>query len=257
MKLFASRGAFPLLCLAVGLAMFAVSYTMLGEGSKDEGAKAPESSTVANEMMFKAILEDDVERLEEALAGGADPNTFNDDGISALQVAILGSGGAKTVYGQVKALLAAGADPNRTDEDGKTPLHYAADFGGSDAVVSSLIGAGANPDLPDGTGTTPLQLALFTGNQGAVTALEKATTVRPGNYQILKVLGVASKWLEDTLIDADSAKEKAEAVSQWVQKLQSEGLLTAEEATIVFDAVSERVADSDSEDCQTCDEGGE
>ena len=243
MKLFDSRGAFPLLCLAVGLAVFAVSYTMLGEGSKDEGAKAPESPTAANEMMFKAMVEDDVERLELALSGGADPNAFDDDGISALQWAILGSGKAKTVYGQVKALLTAGANPNLANDRGWTPLHYASRFGGSEAVVSTLIESGGDPNITNSQSTTPLQLALLTGNRGAVSALKKATPIRPEHYEKWEAMSNISTRLKS----AATQEGKKAVFTKDLDSLVRRGWLSETEKEAVLNAIENNAG------CTTCD----
>lgn len=241
MKLFASRGFFPLFYLAVGLVVFGVSY--LGEGSKDEDTKAPESPAAANEMMFKSLAEDDVERLEQALAGGADPNAFNDEGISALQWAILGSGKAETVYGQVKALLAAGANPNLANDRGWTPLHYASRFGGSEAVVSTLIESGGDPNIMLPQGATPLKLALFSGNRGAVSALQKATPIRPEHYEKLEELGNISKRLKS----AETQEEKKAIFTTDLDRLVERGWLSETEKEAVLNAIENNA------NCTTCD----
>ncbi|MEO5335576.1 MAG: ankyrin repeat domain-containing protein [Magnetospirillum sp. WYHS-4] len=58
----------------------------------------------------------------------------------------------------VRALLAKGADPDSADHDGGTALHWAV-AGGSFDVVRLLVEAGADPRRTDSDGTTPLALA--------------------------------------------------------------------------------------------------
>lgn len=233
MSVFRRKLAFPVLCLVVGLVVFGVSYTSLGEGSKDEGAKTPDLSDAANEMMFKAMVEDDVGRLEEALAGGANPNAFNDDGISALQWAILGSGKAELVYGHVKALLEAGANPNLANDMGWTPLHYASRFGGTEAVVSTLIDSGGDPNITNSQGATPLQLALFSGNRGAVSALQKATSIRPEQYEKLGELGNISKRLKAAETQKDKKAIFTKDLDSWVKR----GWISEAEKEAVLNAI--------------------
>ncbi len=160
MKLSRSKLAFPALCLAFGLAVFSVSCTLLGQGSGDDGAKdAPKIEPAVNEIMFKAMVEDDVGLLEETLAQGADPNALNAKGISVLQWAILGSETAKTVYGQVRMLLAAGANPNLPEAKGYTPLHGAA-VRADESVVTALLEAGGDANIASIPGNTPYEIAL-------------------------------------------------------------------------------------------------
>jgi hypothetical protein len=65
------------------------------------------------------------EAVRQALAAGADVNSRNRDGRTALlEAVLLGDGGARHVE-IVKLLLARGADPNLADRAGVTPLQHA------------------------------------------------------------------------------------------------------------------------------------
>lgn len=74
---------------------------------------------------------------------------------------------------RVEALLAGGADVNAADAEGLTPLHAAA-FGGHADMIRLLAGRGARTDAQDAYGFTPLHAASRDGHLGAVEALVEA-----------------------------------------------------------------------------------
>ena len=275
------KAGFALLCLAVGLVVFSLSFTMLSQapgeddttpppgnvgddpaegtnptpGGPDDGETGPVGQV--NELIdiINADSRESLELLGAYIEEGGNPNLQDEDGLTGLHWAISNSEISPIVHGQVTLLLGAGADPNRVDEDGKAPLHYAAEFGGSDAIVSVLIAKGGNVEISDNSGTTPLQTALYWGNTGAVAALEKAMASRPANYKVLKTWGLVGKWFAEALKNAKSPKELKEAVHQWTEKLHDEGILTEEEADQVYENVSDRVPESNEEEegeCDTC-----
>lgn len=273
-----SRRSYLLLYLTVFLVVFAVAYTVQGQGPGNVGDEEDPSITnpvpggpddgevgpvaQVNEL-FDIILapaEDALDLLDTFLDDGGSPNLADKEGTSAAQWSILSSEYNSVVNGQVKRLLEAGANPNHVDDDGRTAIHYAAEFGGSEAVVTTLISAGANPDLADNSGITPLEIALRTGNDGVVAALERATSVRPAGYTQMKALGKAAKWLEEKLGMAKAKDERDAAIKEWSEKLRDDGVLTDKQAKQVYENVSTQI-DSQSEDgnCGNCedDKGGE
>lgn len=122
----------------------------------------------------EAIILNDGERLEVALAGGWDANALSADGFTPLglaaffdnaeafelllpltrdvneaaknpqQVAAIHAATAKRNAAMVEKLLRAGADPNQVQADGFTPLHAAAMHGDA-AIVGLLLLFGADP----------------------------------------------------------------------------------------------------------------
>ena len=220
--------------------VFGVSYTMLSQRSDDDppvpggpDSEGPIGPVGQVSELFSILVASDGEALdllEEYLDDGCDPNTTDEKGISALQWAILSSDVSMVVHGQVEQLLRAGANPNATDRQGRTPLHYAANFGGSGAVVTALINAGGNPEMTDSEGLTPLDRALFSGNASATAALERAARGRPQNYDAMKTHGILAKKLEDALVAADSRAEQEAAVDEWIAALIREKLLLPEQA---------------------------
>lgn len=221
---------FPVLYLAIGLAVFGVAYTLMGqEGSGGTTPAEPERT------LFDVLAGGDVEELQQLLDDGADPNAKIDD-VTPLSWAILGSGRTPTVYAQVKALIAAGADPNIADDLGRTALHYAAEFDGSNAVTHALIDGGAVVTAQAQNGITALRLALMSGNDGAKSAIEQATPVRPTQYEQLKAIGAFSKKLKAAKTERGrKALVRRESLMMrkrgWMTKEEREALLRAIETS--------------------------
>ncbi len=114
-----------------------------------------------------AAMEGDIATVRALLAGGADVNAAQGDGMTALHWAA-----ERGDADLAEMLLYAGAvvEPV-TRIGGYTPLHIAARTG-SDDVALLLLDAGADPAAPaPGTGTTPLHLAATAGSAPLVTAL--------------------------------------------------------------------------------------
>jgi ankyrin repeat protein len=148
-----------------------------------------------------AAARGDVARVQELLRNGADVNTAQGDGMTALHWAasrgdlalaevLITSGanvGAGTRIGRytplhlasrggytdvVEALLRATADPSvKTTNSGVTPLHLAAASGSVD-VVKALVKAGADVKAGETSwGQTPLVFAASHGQAGVIRAL--------------------------------------------------------------------------------------
>ena len=93
--------------------------------------------------------------VTDCLQAGADPDARNEKGFTPLHDAAVFS---KTPA-VVKALLAAGADLNTRSKGGETPLHMAAWFSKTPAVVVLLLDAGADPVVKNNEGETPWDYA--------------------------------------------------------------------------------------------------
>ena len=201
-----------------------------------------------DEPLIDAARNGDAEAVRSLLAEGADANTAQGDGMTALHWAaerghaavadmLLAAGAAveaktrlgsytplhlasRSGYGSItSALLDAGADPRATTTgSGVTPLHLAAAaVDGADAVTA-LLRRGAVVDAREGSsGQTPLMFAAAYGRTEAVVALleygaDPAT--RTETIDVLRSLAVdreASLRLSEAI--AESRKAEAEGRS--------------------------------------------
>ncbi len=271
MKLFWSKLAFPALYLAFGLAVFGVSYTLLGQGpgSGDNenqgpvgGVDDPSETPVPNPTpggpgageevgpvgqvneLFDVLVGGDVPELKQLLEEGADPNAINEDGVTALQWTVLGAPTTATVYGQVQALLTAGANPNMTSGNGWTALHWAAKHGAGEAVAQALIDRGAGVDITDTQGVSALHLAALFGNDGVRSAIEAVTPTRPPEYEKLKALGGIAKRLKAAGPEAEVRTIFASELNRLVEL----GVFSEEEKEAILLGIEQAQAG-----CDTCD----
>lgn len=205
------------------------------------------------EPLIDAARNGDAEAVRSLLAQGADANTAQGDGMTALHVAaerghgavtdLLLSAGAdveaktrigsytplhlasRSGHGQiVRALLEAGADPRAvTTNSGVTPLHLAAAaMDGAEAVVA-LVEHGAEIDAREASsGQTPLMFAAaFNRTEAVVALLERDADpgARTKAVDVLKSVAVdreASARLDDAVGQfQDAAAQGGEAGGDW------------------------------------------
>ena len=156
--------------------------------------------TLPDAPVADAAMRNDAEAVRSLLRSGADVNTAQGDGMSALHWAahhgnldmarVLVHAGANleattrvgaftpllvaSMAGEaeaVEALLRAGADPQAATTTGETALHFAA-RGGSVASVEALVAAGADVDARQaGLEQTPLMFAAHEDRADVVRAL--------------------------------------------------------------------------------------
>ena len=236
MKRFRSRLAFPVLCLAVGLAVFGVSYTLLGQGPSEDKTSKPEAPEDKNEL-FRAVVSGDLEELKTALIDGADPNKANSQGLTALHWVVLGADRIPVAYQQVKVLLDYGADPNIQNNHGATPLHSAA-LHSSGPIMAALLGAGGDPlkktaklFAPDEL-CSPYEWALQANNEGAVAAIEEVTDYQPANIKELRARGVFFQRAKIAFAK-DTPAEKRTALLSAIEGYKEDGFLEEGEDEIL------------------------
>ena len=117
-----------------------------------------------------AAARGDIEAVQDLLRSGADVNTAQGDGMTALHWAAE-RGDAKLAG----VLIYSGANVNAGTRIGSyTPLHLAS-RGGHGEVVAALLRAKANPNAATtNSGAVPLHLAAVAGNADVVAALVKS-----------------------------------------------------------------------------------
>ena len=113
-----------------------------------------------------AAMQGDKETVRTLLKNGADVNSAEGDGMTALHWAA-----QKDDVELARMLLYAGANVRATTRlGGYTPLLMAAKNGNT-AMIEALVGAGADPNTATTNGATPLMLAAASGQAAAVNFL--------------------------------------------------------------------------------------
>lgn len=107
--------------------------------------------------------------LQHLLDTGVDIDSQNNDGVTALMVAVFSYGNAI-----VKTLLDAGANIDLQNNDGMTALMAAVSDGNAD-IVKRVLDAGANIDLQNDDGMTALMVAAYNGHTEIVKILIDAS----------------------------------------------------------------------------------
>lgn len=103
------------------------------------------------------------EAVRELAFGGANLDTLNYEGYSALHIAAQNSLESNCYIKIMEILVAAGADVDNPGRDGETPLHVACEDGDIE-VVAILIQADANVNAQNEAEWPPLWYAILRGN---------------------------------------------------------------------------------------------
>lgn len=285
MKPIHRRSAFLILCLSVGLIVFSVSYTMLGQGPGEDdpnpadnvgdtpdpggGAEeiAPEPGepgpvAVVNEL-DQAIYNDDVEALRSLLEGGANANLADDLGNTPLYTVIQTHDLTSNTLGLLNTLIQHAAFVNHANHYGATPLSFVVAFGGgeSEGLAKALIDAGANPHIitSDQNGNrypTPYQEALEEGNFAAAAAMRAYPGhTEPDNLEELQKEGRLTLLIE-RMVNSTDPEEQRRLAMEIVRGTYEGDNLSEEE----FQAFVEQMLDFESpfaqpqeEECDSCD----
>jgi len=123
------------------------------------------TNSAATERLHMAVVSGNVQRVESAIADGADINGRDRKGWAPLHSAVF--------YRQkeiAQLLVGKGADVNVNDNQNYAPLHLVGIKGGSE-MADLLIAKGANVDATDRAGQTPLCLAAQYGHKDVVELL--------------------------------------------------------------------------------------
>ena len=156
--------------------------------------------------MQEAVYSGKVEAAILLLQAGADPNSRNSSGNTALHLVMPEASRSKLF----NELITAGANPNLKDNYGETPLHIAARIGMDDDILDQLLKSGADINERNKKGQTPLILAIernqtqqvdFLINHGADIHAED----KSGESAFIHSLGMGLPMVEHVVTEKNSA----------------------------------------------------
>lgn len=159
-----------------------------------------------------ALKAGDLQAVEKALKGGADPNAKDTDGTPVLVRAIETGQDAL-----VRALLKAGASVSTEGmyQGRRSPSLVIASAFGRVEVVRTLLDAGADPDHGNDEGYTPLMVAASGGHAGVIHVLvERKANIQAVSSDQRTALRIAAEQGQvdalRALLDGGASKNKAE-----------------------------------------------
>jgi len=150
--------------------------------------------------------------VKQELDAGIPVDVVDSLGQTALLAAI-----SRNDAGEVALLLGHGADVNKPDSAGWSPLHYAAWFGSSTAILRVLLDRGAKVDALNDRHITPLYFASVAGHESQVKLLlergaDRSIASRTG-YTPLRAAKVKGLDGVVALLDPSAAKNPPAAAA--------------------------------------------
>lgn len=140
------------------------------QAAKPEAASAAPADGLSAEdraaLFVNHARSGEIEAVRQGLAEGVPVDTVDSLGQTALLAAI-----SRNADDEVALLLGHGADVNKADDAGWSPLHYAAWFGSSTAILQVLLDRGAKIDALNDRHITPLYFASVAGHESQVKLL--------------------------------------------------------------------------------------
>ena len=129
----------------------------------------PALTSVRGKQLLKASVQGDDESVRHLLQAGADPDAKDEDGYTALMLAIIWNH-----FGVVEQLLQFGADSNVKSKNKASTALMTAAYWGLSKVVRHLLQSDADPDAKNVYGETALMMAARKGRSKIVRDLLNA-----------------------------------------------------------------------------------
>lgn len=164
------KSLFTFLLLAIAQPIYAPTSSFkpfgLDQMDKEAALMAVEDPEEAlHTPLIEALLENNLDVVENLLRRGADPNQTDFEGRTPLMLAAqLGN------LDMINALLRARANVNAQDSSGNSALIFATTQGNS-ALMRTLLEHGADPFMPDNRGMIPLNYALLNNYSNIISLL--------------------------------------------------------------------------------------
>ncbi|XP_050335188.1 protein phosphatase 1 regulatory subunit 12A isoform X9 [Bactrocera neohumeralis] len=164
-------------------------------------------------VFLAACMSGDKEEVLKLLESGADINTANVDGLTALHQACIDDN-----LEMVEFLIEHGADINRQDNEGWTPLHATASCGFV-SIARYLVEHGADPAAVNSDGDLAVDLAVDIQHLAMMDFMQKVMTehnidcekARQAEEQLM--LSDAKKWLRSDASEVDRPHPKTGATA--------------------------------------------
>jgi len=185
------------------------------QAAKPEAAAAPADGLSAEDraaFFVNHARSGEFDAVKQELDAGIAVDVVDSLGQTALLAAI-----SRNDANEVALLLGHGADVNKADSAAWSPLHYAAWFGSSTAILQVLLDRGANVDALNDRHITPLYFASVAGHESQVKLLlqrgaDRSIASRTG-YTPLRAARVKGLDGVVALLDPQATKDKAAAVT--------------------------------------------
>jgi len=146
--------------------------------------------TRADRLLVDAVERDDFKGVTEALAAGANPDSWIVD--EELRMPLLTAAAVNGDGRLVELLLSAGATVDLRDGDGRTALSWVSCVGQKErhgAIFEALLAAGADVNAADHRGARPLEWAAYFMNREMASRLVALhAKCRPGGKRTLRRL---------------------------------------------------------------------
>lgn len=165
-------------------------------------------SQINDRRLRSAASTNNIERLNQLLEQGVNPNSADENGRTALHFAC-----CKGYSNIVQLLLTHRADCNVVDKLGNTPLHLAV-CTTSKQTIDLLLKAGGSVTTKGNNGCTPLQLA-----QSKLWLLQRASAARGSCPEYSTLKSQVSEVIEMMRKLVDEESEEAKLVEKFSQNL--------------------------------------
>jgi ankyrin repeat protein len=148
-----------------------------------------------NDELTTAIEKNDIQKVTELIAQGADVNAKDSHGATPLMFAAL-----MERTETAKLLIEKGADVNAKDPEGWTPLIFATRVGQAE-IAKLLLEKGADVNAKDTYGWTPLMHAASLGDTAiAQILLDKGADANAKNLKGDTALSIAEREKKDDMV---------------------------------------------------------
>lgn len=181
---------------------------------------------------FAAVRSNNVEEVKKLISSGAELNARNEEGQTALHLAVLNGTFSDADAPLVSELLSAGADKNAKQQNsGWTPLHLAI-ANNHVAAVSALLAHRVQTEVWDDRGKAPLHLAARQGHTQIVKELLSSGADKNARERIAGAtpLHIAAfeglPWIVKILLEAGADKGAKNKYGSTALDLAKEGRIS-------------------------------